>query len=381
MTCGIYVLYYETDDFQYYIGKSTNIEGRYKEHCRKLKNKEHKNIGLTKGFEKYGSPTIDVLEVVDCIDTLLFTKEVLWIKEFNSYINGMNETPGGEGTGSGENHPQTLYTNNEYINLVKYIVYNKDKSLVQVSKDLNMDINVIRGIACGAHHNWLEKELPNEYAELLSLSGTRNNIATGELSHNSIYSNKTIVEVLFLLLENYTAKEVSIQLNINVQTVYGIFNGSDHLWLKEEYPNEYSLMRELHSLSKVTYPLIKSPEGIVYKVVNQTVFAKEHGLEQANLSSVLLGKRKIHKNWVLLSKKEEIEYNNGNYTPQRTPVKPAFKPIKSPEGTIFYITNQTTFAKEHGLHPSKVSAVLLGTRKSHKGWRLADASDIAHQDN
>jgi len=299
MSCGVYILYYETDDFQYYIGKSTNIERRFRDHCRELKNSTHKNKALFEGFIKHGTPSLSILEIVDCIDSLLYTREIFWIKEFDSFNNGMNETIGGEGVGSGEMHPASLYTNDEIINLVKYILKHSKDTLTKVSIALNIDLNTVRAVACGSEHTWLHKEIPDEYIELLSLSGTRVSGLKGELAYSSIYSNEKIIEIMHYLLEGYTAKEVSLQLNVGVQTIYGIFNGRDHTWLKETYPEEYSYMRELYSSTLPIYPLIISPEGTVYTVTNQTDFAKKHNLDQSNLSSVLIGKRKIHKGWKL----------------------------------------------------------------------------------
>lgn len=40
-----------------------------------------------------------------------------------------------------------------------------------------------------------------------------------------------------------------------------------------------------------------SPEGIVYEGTNVTKFCKEHGLQQQNITKVLLGKRKSHLGW------------------------------------------------------------------------------------
>lgn len=49
----------------------------------------------------------------------------------------------------------------------------------------------------------------------------------------------------------------------------------------------------------------------------------------------------------------------------------AYPHVRSPNNEIFTIINATKFAKEHGLHQSKLSLLLNGSRKSHKGWTLA----------
>jgi group I intron endonuclease len=47
--------------------------------------------------------------------------------------------------------------------------------------------------------------------------------------------------------------------------------------------------------------------------------------------------------------------------------------IKSPNGEIFSVVHITNFAKEHGLLQPKLSEVLRGNRKHHKGWSLLEA--------
>lgn len=44
---------------------------------------------------------------------------------------------------------------------------------------------------------------------------------------------------------------------------------------------------------------VVSPDGIKYKGFNQTLFAKEHGILQTGLSSIIIGKQLAHKGWTL----------------------------------------------------------------------------------
>lgn len=46
------------------------------------------------------------------------------------------------------------------------------------------------------------------------------------------------------------------------------------------------------------YRRIKSPDGIIYSVTNTLHFSNEHNLPNANLCSVLSGKRKSVKGWI-----------------------------------------------------------------------------------
>lgn len=167
MTCGIYILYYETDDFQYYIGKSINIESRYKDHCSKLLNKSHKNNGLVSGFNMQKSlPSYDILEVT--LEAELYTREEYWITLFDCYHNGMNETPGGEGVGVGEVHPMSIYTNDKITEVFNILVNQPDLTYVEIERLSKVSKHVIRDIARGKTHCWLSQTYPKEYSILQS---------------------------------------------------------------------------------------------------------------------------------------------------------------------------------------------------------------------
>lgn len=91
MICGIYKITNISNN-QCYIGQSINIEKRWKDHQRALD-----NYAIHKALRKYGIQnfTFEIIEL--CKAEELNTKEQYWIKYYNSYINGYNETPGGEG--------------------------------------------------------------------------------------------------------------------------------------------------------------------------------------------------------------------------------------------------------------------------------------------
>lgn len=62
-----------------------------------------------------------------------------------------------------------------------------------------------------------------------------------------------------------------------------------------------------------------------------------------------------------LRKRKDIRNNFGKVYPQ----------LRSPTGTLYTVSNMTQFSKENNLLQPKVSDVLHGHRKSHKGWTLA----------
>lgn len=84
-----------------YIGQSIYLKKRIKRH---LSYKSHKdNLALYKAFDKYGVDkfTIEILETINTkkcnnIKSELDKLEVFYIKKYNSYISGYNQTLGGD---------------------------------------------------------------------------------------------------------------------------------------------------------------------------------------------------------------------------------------------------------------------------------------------
>lgn len=132
----------------------------------------------------------------------------------------------------------------------------------------------------------------------------------GELHGRSKFSNIEITEVFNLLIDNplLTQQEISLLTGVSKDTINDISCGKTHLWLKQAYPDRYpqleilklnrNSLRKEQAITKV-YPDIKSPGGDLYSVRNISKFAREHGLNRSNLCSMLNGKAKSIKGWVI----------------------------------------------------------------------------------
>ena len=77
-----------------YIGISTDIENRWKQHKSEYNHKREANKLLYKAFNKYGIEnfTFEILE--ECPSEELDSKEAFWIDYFNSKVDGYNATVG-----------------------------------------------------------------------------------------------------------------------------------------------------------------------------------------------------------------------------------------------------------------------------------------------
>lgn len=99
MTCGIYCIQ-NTINQKKYIGLSTNIEQRLKNHLISLRNKNTKreNEHLIKSFHKYGEDAFQARIIIVCDQNILAPMEQYLIKIFKTYNPkfGYNKTVGGE---------------------------------------------------------------------------------------------------------------------------------------------------------------------------------------------------------------------------------------------------------------------------------------------
>ena len=92
MSCGIYKFTSKTTGLSY-IGQSIDIERRHREHRIADDGYSFHNAIKEHGWDDFN---FEILEL--CSPEKLNEKEQYWIAFYNSYKNGYNETPGGEGS-------------------------------------------------------------------------------------------------------------------------------------------------------------------------------------------------------------------------------------------------------------------------------------------
>lgn len=93
MSIGIYRIVNKING-KCYIGKSANIEQRFKGHKNKM---SYGTEVLYQAFRKYGIDNFDFSIIEECSLELLSDREKYWIQYYNSYEEGYNSTLGGDG--------------------------------------------------------------------------------------------------------------------------------------------------------------------------------------------------------------------------------------------------------------------------------------------
>lgn len=89
--CGIYKITNLINN-KSYIGQALDIKDRWNRHKR-----THDNCAIHQAFEKYGLTNFSFEVIEECLPEQLNEREIYWIAQFDSYKNGYNMNPGGEG--------------------------------------------------------------------------------------------------------------------------------------------------------------------------------------------------------------------------------------------------------------------------------------------
>jgi hypothetical protein len=297
---GVYALYFENSNNKYYIGKSYNLYGRYEQHCKNLRCGVHHSISLQNAYNKYKVyPTLAVLKT-DTSKTLS-EWEIHYIKEFDSFKNGYNQTGGGDGAGYGYTGSSAILQEEDYL-CVFFMLTRTNMRKTDIAKELGISPHIVTSISLGTSHAHLKDIYPEDYTIMLNKFGR----------HETAYKHTKDTYISILKdLANTDDRLVDIAERNNVSdgVVEDISRGATHKYLKESYPKEYALMLEKKKYRRSMsgdrlkgYPPVMSPEGIVYYIdSNAKAFALEHGLHQGHFAELLVGTAKSHKGWVLAS--------------------------------------------------------------------------------
>lgn len=160
--------------------------------------------------------------------------------------------------------------------------------------------------------NTLEEQYIQEFNSIdngLNIISGGYSVGYGTNNSCSKYTKQQLVEVFSLLADpNNSYKYISKLTGVAETTVKKIGQGAQHTWLHSEHPEIYSKILEI--TSKDRYCISAS--------------AKAQGK--------------------------------------------SYRRIKAPDGTVYTVSNTAEFAREHNLPNGNLCSVLLGNRKSVKGW-------------
>lgn len=108
---------------------------------------------------------------------------------------------------------------------------------------------------------------------------------------------------------------------------------------------------------------IKSPNGEIFNISNQSEFCRKYNLDSRALFKLLTGKRKSHKGWTL---PETIKIGPKAISDS---LSREFC-FKSPSGEIIKGKNISKFCRDHKLSTTEVYKLLNKKIKTYKGWTI-----------
>lgn len=128
-----------------YIGQSKEIEKRIRRHKKAVVNKNDKayNYPLYKSIRKYGIENFSFKIIEECLVSELNEKERFWIKYYNSFFEGYNQTFGGDSSSTNQPKEKIIGIINdlENTNLFHH----------EISKKWDISTEMVQGINTGRY--------------------------------------------------------------------------------------------------------------------------------------------------------------------------------------------------------------------------------------
>lgn len=126
----IYLIDNDIND-KVYIGKTlTTISERYSKHIYDAKNYIRNSSAIHNAMRKYGYEHFHIHQVEECTKEEVSQREIYWISYYDSYNNGYNLTPGGDG-------------NPKYDYNIIYTKFQQGKSQKEIAQELGCDKHTI----------------------------------------------------------------------------------------------------------------------------------------------------------------------------------------------------------------------------------------------
>ena len=173
-----------------YIGQTLrSVEERFKQHMKPSNHKKH--YKLYRAMNKYGNDNFyyEILESNVCED-IIDEREIYWIEKYDSYKNGYNSTPGGDG--------RVIFKNID----INYIVdeLKKGKSIKELSCEFNVSRETIKRSLI--RYDYKIKDIQNRKIV--------NSNAQKKINRNVVRE---------LHEQGKSVKEIANELNCNVKTI------------------------------------------------------------------------------------------------------------------------------------------------------------------
>lgn len=219
-----------------YVGQTICLEQRHKQHMLydpfNEKTKEY-NYPLSRGVRKYGINEYELLILEENVPLeKLDEREKYWIKYYNTYWEGYNQTIGGT-------WPTKPKYTDELIQTVIYMLQNEEFSYNDIQEKTGMSLTHIYNINIGARRPQENLQYPIRKSNTKGTRGIKFNHQQIEEIHQALLnSNKDFGK---LALEYGCSRETISKINRGIQKAYRISGYT------------YPLRKHPHSNAKKSY--------------------------------------------------------------------------------------------------------------------------------
>lgn len=137
---GIYLIRNKINN-HCYVGQSVDIARRWRQHREAAINNE--NAPLYLAIRKYGIDNFEFSVLEECLIEELDAKEILYIEQYNSYLNGYNQTRGGK------QYSHNVKITDEDFDKIAYLLKNSEISQKEIAKQFGVGEDTISEINTG----------------------------------------------------------------------------------------------------------------------------------------------------------------------------------------------------------------------------------------
>lgn len=148
----------------------------------------------------------------------------------------------------------------------------------------------------------------------------------GYRSLTARHSKRTILKIFSLLYRTtQTQMQISKRTGVPKPTIAKIACGNSHVWLLEQYPEQYAKMKDSNAVRLRnnraggkfrTYPTLIDPDGKEWEVTNVAQFCRDHYLLKegdSGIGQLMLGIKKQYKGF-RLKDRESIDFSKREYS-------------------------------------------------------------------
>lgn len=203
-----------------YVGQTKNLEYKHKQHIYydpfNINNPEYE-YPLSRGIRKYSEKEYQLIILEENIpDDKINEREIYWIKYYNTYFDGYNQSAGGTSP------IKTIYTDDE-VNQVIEMLKDESYSFNDISKKTGFSLTHIYNINTGKRRPQQNISYPIRSNKTKGTKGLKFSPEECRIIHEEILKN------------DKTLKELGEMFNCASSTISDIINGKTQAYRLEGY--------------------------------------------------------------------------------------------------------------------------------------------------